>query len=167
MLHAAAFLIAASEARAQGVEHPPRIVVLDVEIMGDLGGTELADLHQMRLHAATERLRNGLSSTDRYRVVDLAPAQDALNELATRYRYLHACNGCDTDIGRQLGADHTLVTWVHRVSALILTLNYEIHDVATGRTLAKKSFSFRGDSDAAWTRAIDYMLKDLHSEAVR
>jgi hypothetical protein len=45
--------------------------------------------------------------------------------------YLHDCSGCDLDIGRQLGADQVLVAWVSRVSALILSLTYEFHDVAS------------------------------------
>lgn len=162
MLCAIATLATAPETYAQA--HPLRIVVLDLEIMGDLGGPELASAHQQRLHLATARLREGLARTNRYQVIETAAAQEDLDKLAAQYRYLHDCNGCEVDIARRLEADQTLVAWVHRVSALILTLNYEIHDVVTGRTVAKKSFSFRGDNDAAWTRAIDYMLKDLLSE---
>jgi Protein of unknown function (DUF2380) len=58
-----------------------------------------------------------------------------------------------------------LVAWVNRVSTLILTLTYEIHDVATAQITARKSFGFRGDNDAAWTRAIDYMVRDLKESA--
>jgi hypothetical protein len=54
-----------------------------------------------------------------------------------------------------------LVAWVNRVSGLILTLTYEIHDVATGQIADRKSYDFRGDNDAAWTHAIDYMVRDL------
>jgi hypothetical protein len=89
----------------------------------------------------------------------------------SRYLYLHDCNGCDLDLGRQLGADQVLVAWVDRVSGLILSLTYEIHDVATGQIAARKSFSFRGDNDSSWTHAIDYMVRDLvesaHAEPLR
>jgi hypothetical protein len=60
-----------------------------------------------------------------------------------------------------------LVAWVNRVSALILTLTYEIHDVATGQIAARKSFDFRGDNDAAWTHAINYMVRDLKESRSR
>ena len=53
------------------------------------------------------------------------------------------------------------MAWVNRVSALILSLTYEIRDVATGQIAARKSFGFRGDNDTSWTRAIDYMVRDL------
>jgi hypothetical protein len=57
------------------------------------------------------------------------------------------------------------VAWVNRVSALILSLTYEFHDVETGQITARKSFGFRGDNDTSWTRAIDYMVRDLGESA--
>jgi hypothetical protein len=85
--------------------------------------------------------------------------------MKSRYLYLHDCNGCDLDVARQLGADQVVVAWVNRVSALILSFTYEIRDVATGQITARKSFGFRGDNDTSWTRAIDYMVRDLRESA--
>jgi hypothetical protein len=144
---------------------PPKLVVLDVELSGDRGGAELEPEHQARLQLATTRLREGLSRTGLYALVDSTPAQNTLDELKSRYLHLHDCNGCDLDLGRQLGADQVLVAWVDRVSALILSLTYEVHDVATGQISARKSFGFRGDNDTSWTRAIDYMVRDLNESA--
>ena len=140
---------------------PPKLVVLDVELTGDLGGPELEAEHQARLNLASTRLRENLSRTGLYQMVDIGPAQKTLDELKSRYRYLHDCNGCDLDLGRQLGADQILVAWVDRVSGLILSLNYEIHDVATGQITARKSFSFRGVNDTSWIHALDYLVRDL------
>lgn len=157
-----AFCAFGSIAAAPDTQRPAiELVVLDIEITGDLGGPGLAAEHEARLQAASAKLRESLSQTGIYRLVDTAPAQHLIDELKARHRYLHDCNGCDLDIGRQLGADRVLVTWVNRVSALILTLSYEIHDVKTGQVVARKSFSFRGDNDTAWSRAIDFMVRDL------
>lgn len=139
--------------------------MLDVELTGDVGGPEFAAEHQARLLLASTRLRERLSQTGLYQVVDNTPAQKTIDELKSRYLYLHECNGCDLDVGRQLGADKVLVAWVNRVSGLILSLTYEIHDVATGQIAARKSFDFRGDNDTSWTRAIDYMVRDLKESA--
>ena len=140
-----------------------KLVVLDVELSGDLGGPELASEQQARLNLASTKLREKLSATGLYQVVENTSAQSAIDEAKSHYLYLHDCNGCDLDIGRQLGADLVLVAWVNRVSALILSLTYEIHDVATGQIVARKSFGFRGDNDTSWIRAIDYMVRDLES----
>ena len=162
---AAVTLTSSPEANAQGPAHPPKLVVLDVELSGDRGDPELAAEHQARMTLATARLRESLAHTGRYQLIDSTPAQKTLEELKSRYLYLHDCNGCDLDLGRQLGADQVLVVWVDRVSALILSLTYEIHEVATEQIIARKSFGFRGDNDASWVRAIDYMVRDLGESA--
>jgi hypothetical protein len=152
---------ASPEENRQRPAIPSKLVVLDVELSGDSGGPALASEHQARLTLAGTKLRESLAHTGLYQLVDSAPAQKTIDEMKSRYLYLHDCNGCDLDVGRQLGADQVLVAWVDRVSALILSLTYEVHDVATGQIAARKSFGFRGDNDAAWTRAIDYMVRDL------
>jgi len=156
-----ASLAAAPEANTQRPAAPPRLLVLDVELTGDDGGPELVREHQARMALASTTLRESLTRTGLYQLVDSTPAQQTLDELKSRYRYLHDCNGCDLDLGRQLEADEVLVTWVNRVSLLILSVTYEVHDVATGQITARKSFGFRGDNDTGWTRAIEYMVRDI------
>jgi PQQ-dependent catabolism-associated CXXCW motif protein len=142
----------------------PRLVVLDLELSGDLGGPEFAAEHDTRLKTETARLREDLQHTQLYQVLDNGPAQSAIDHLKAQQAYLHDCNGCDLDIGRQLNADLVLVAWVDRVSGLILTLTYEIHDVKTSQITSRKSYDFRGDNDTAWNHAIDYMVRDLKAQ---
>jgi hypothetical protein len=162
---AAVTISASPQANTQRPAVSSKLVVLDIELSGDRGGPELEAEHQARLNLATTQLRESLSHTGLYQLVDSTPAQSTIDELKSRYLYLHDCNGCDLDLGRQLGADQILVAWVNRVSALILSLTYEIHDVATGQIIATKSFGFRGDNDTSWTRAIRYMVRDLDESA--
>jgi Protein of unknown function (DUF2380) len=160
---AAAPLVTLGAARAPS---QLRLVVLDVELTGDLGGPEFAAEHEARLQMASVRLREDLQRSGSYQLIDTAPAQDLIERLRAQHRYLHDCGGCDQEIGRQLGADRVLVTWVHRMSGLILTLTYEMHDVATGQIVGRKAYDFRGDNDRAWTRAIDYMVRDMKEAGV-
>ena len=139
----------------------PRLAVLDIELTGDLGGPEVKTEHEMRLQMTSERLRRELVSSGLYQVVDNAPARALIDELKSQQRYLHDCNGCDLDVGKRLGADEVLVAWVDRVSNLILSLTYEIDDVKTAQIDDRKSYDFRGDNDAAWIHAIDFMMQDL------
>jgi uncharacterized protein DUF2380 len=141
-----------------------KLLVLDVELTGDDGGPAFASEHQARLTLASTKLREALAQTGLYQLVDSTPARQTIDELKSRYLYLHDCNGCDLDLGRRLGADQVMVAWVNRVSGLILSVTYEIHDVATGQITARKSFDFRGDNDTSWTRAIQYMVRDLEEE---
>jgi Protein of unknown function (DUF2380) len=142
---------------------PVRLAVLDIELTGDLGGPKFEAEHQARLRMESAKLRQELEGSGLYHVVDIAPAQALIDKLKSQQLYLHDCNGCDLDVGRQLRADKVLVAWVDRVSGLILTLTYEIHDVGTGQIADRKSYDFRGDNDAAWTHAIIYMVQDLKS----
>jgi len=50
-------LIACATATLAAAPVPPKLVVLDVEITGDLGGAELAAEHQARLSLASTKLR--------------------------------------------------------------------------------------------------------------
>ena len=164
-IRAAICLVAVLAAGAIAAAAPPRLVVLDIELTGDPGGPELRAEHEARLRMASARLRQELARSGLFRIIDTAPAQALIDKLKSQQLYLHDCNGCDLDIGRQLGADNVLVAWVNRVSGLILTLTYEIHDVATGQIADRKSYDFRGDNDAAWTHAIVYMVQDLKERA--
>jgi len=141
----------------------PGLAVLDIELMGDLGGPELVAEHAARLARESDRLRQKLERTGMYRIVDAAPAKATIDRLRSEQAYLHECNGCDLEVGRELHAELVLVAWVYRVSGLILTLTYEIHDTDSGQIAARKSFDFRGDNDPAWNHAIDFMVRDLLS----
>jgi hypothetical protein len=139
----------------------PSLAVLDLELSGDLGGPQFAAEHDARIRMESDRLRQELDRSGLYRVIDTAPAQPLIAHLRAQQAFLHDCNGCDLEVGRQLGASQVLVAWVDRVSGLILSLTYEFHDVASGQIVARKSYDFRGDNDAAWTHAINYMVRDL------
>jgi hypothetical protein len=143
----------------------PKLVVLDIELTGDLGGPQFTAEHEARLRMESDKLRQELEQSGLYTLVDGTPAQPLITKLKSQQSYLHDCNGCDLEIGRQLGANQVLVTWVDRVSGLILSLTYEFHDVSSGQIVGRKSYDFRGDNDSAWTHAIKYMVRDLKETA--
>lgn len=146
-------------------EGKPKLAVLDIQLTGDQGGPEFAAAHAARLKKESGILRQQLAQSGLYDVIDTAPAQELITRLESQQAYWHDCNGCDLQVGRQLGADQVLVTWVDRVSNLILSLTYEFHGVANGQILARKSYDFRGDNDSAWTHAITSMVRDLKDKS--
>jgi hypothetical protein len=143
----------------------PTLVVLDIELTGDTGGPQFAREHDARLAMESNKLREELQKSGLYTLVNTAPAQPLIAKLRSQQKYLHDCNGCDLQIGRELNADQVMVSWVDRVSGLILSLTYEFHDVATGQIVGRKSYDFRGDNDSAWTHAVKYMVEDLKETA--
>ena len=95
-----------------------------------------------------------------YRVLVNAPAADYIAKLKSAQE-LRACNGCELDIGKRLGADLVLTAWVQKVSNLILNINIEIKRVASGQTILNKSVDIRGNTDQSWSRGISYMVRDM------
>ena len=143
----------------------PKLVVIDIELTGDLGGPQFEAQHDARLRMESDTLRQQLKQSGLYTIIDVTPALPLIARLKSQQSYLHDCNGCDLEIGKQLGADQVLVTWVDRVSGLILSLTYEFHDVTTSQILGRKSYDFRGDNDSSWTHAVKYMVRDLKETA--
>ena len=69
--------------------------------------------------------------------------------------YLRNCNGCELDIARRAGADRVMIGWFWKVSTLLGTLHIEIKDASSGKTVYARVFDFRGDTEAAWQRAVE------------
>ena len=157
--------VPAAAVDAGPVRAKPKLVILDIELTGDLGGPQFAAEHEARLRLESDTLRQQLQQSGLYTIIDAAPALPLIAQLKSQQSYLHDCNGCDLEIGKQLGADQVLVTWVDRVSGLILSLTYEFHDVATSQIVGRKSYDFRGDNDSSWTHAVKYMVRDLKDTA--
>ena len=72
---------------------------------------------------------------------------------------LRTCNGCERELGRQLGADFVAVGWVQKVSNLILNLNLRVRDVAGGAIVAAGTVDIRGNTDESWRRGVLYLLE--------
>lgn len=140
----------------------PSIAVLDFELIDDTldNNPETLTAQQKRLTLISEQLRKELNDAGLYRVLDNAPATDYIAELKAGLE-LHACNGCELDIGKRLGADLVLTAWVQKVSNLILNINIEIKDVASGQTILNKSVDIRGNTDQSWSRGISYMVRGM------
>ena len=73
---------------------------------------------------------------------------------------LRACNGCEIELGRKLGADFVAIGWVQKVSNLILNLNMQVRDVAGGAIVAAGSVDIRGNTDESWRRGALYLLEN-------
>jgi hypothetical protein len=109
-----------------------------------------------RLHHLNAALRSALANSGQYRPVDLAPIRAKLAAIND----LHSCNGCELDLSHELGAQLAVVTWVQKVSNLILNMNIRIEDVATGRTIKGGSVDIRGDTDESWNHGLKYLLEE-------
>ena len=158
----AATLLALPALAAQSAEPTQRVAVLDIEL---LKADYLPNAHRImpeerqRLDMIADLIR------DRLRVegYDAVPATETKTAIhaADPGQYLHACNGCERDIARDLGADWVAVGWIQFVSYLILNLNVTVIDVESGAPVAHAFVDLRGNTERSWRRATTYMLENI------
>ncbi|MBC8008154.1 MAG: DUF3280 domain-containing protein [Prolixibacteraceae bacterium] len=162
-----AWLIVGMPAIAAGANSPdPKsAAVLDFELINEIRDyeTEASQAaQQRRLILISDTLRSELAQRGLYRTVDNNIAANLIAEQKS-LQDLRSCNGCELDIGRALGAE-VVVSWVQKVSNLILNINIEVKDVASGTTLYTKSVDLRGNTDKSWLRGINYMVDSIEEK---
>jgi hypothetical protein len=139
------------------------IVMLDFELIDPTLDRASDEAQRERLKKISSLLRQQFIDKGFYRVLDTAPQQAMVDDLKSRFK-LYDCNGCETDIGRALGADRVMTAWVQKVSNLILNINIQINDVASGQPVLNKSVDIRGNTDLSWERGIRYMVRSMEEK---
>ena len=140
--------------------------VMDFELINEMRDyeTEASEAaQQRRLALISDALRAEFDQRGLYRTVDNNAAAKLIADQKAR-QDLRNCNGCELDIGRALGADVIILCWVQKVSNLILNINIEVKDVASGKTLYTKSVDLRSNSDKSWLRGIHYMVDSIEEK---
>jgi hypothetical protein len=136
-----------------------RIAVFDFELQdasheGAIDGERPDQV--ARLHLVSDELRSLMEKSDRFELIDIAPARPAVAEKGP----LIYCNGCDREIAAGLDADYALTGLVYKVSNLILEIHIHIRDVESGRIISKLSSSIRGNTDESWLHGVRWMFRN-------
>ena len=136
---------------------------MDFELVNEMRDyeTEASRAAQtQRLTLISDALRQEFDQRGMYRIIDNAPAAKMIADEKAQ-QDLRNCHGCELDIGRALGTDVIILGWVQKVSNLILNVNVEVKDIASGKTLYTKSVDLRGNTDKSWLRGIHYMVDGI------
>jgi len=136
------------------------IAILDFDLVDDQRDLAPATVEYQRLPVIREQLQQAFTANRLYRVVDIAPAAAMIDVYRSRTQ-LRDCNGCELDIGRALHADRVLIGWVQKVSNLILNINIQIEDAATGAVVLNKSVDLRGNTDESWRRGVAALVRSI------
>ncbi len=139
----------------------PTLAVLEFELVDDQENPATKDAQQRRLREATTQLKRELVEYALYRVAATQPAEALLDKLRAQQAFIYRCDDCANQVGRLLGVDLVMVTWVQKVSELILNLNVQIYDMAAGRAIFSKSVDLRGNTDTSWSRGVHYLVRDM------
>lgn len=142
-------LIALALAAPPAAAVPPGLAVIDFGYVDTSG--EAADqtaVHRQRLDGLMAGLRRDLASDGEFRLVTIAAGTAPADLLR----------------GAAAAGAVVLVTGgVHKMSTLVQWAQVQAVDVATGRVVLDRLFTFRGDSDEAWARAEPFMAEEIRT----
>ena len=110
-----------------------------------------------RLAMLEDMLRTKLEASGRYSMVEIPKEVQAKIEAGPA---IGECNGCEVELGKELGAKRILWGTVQKVSNLILNLNVYVGDVDTGQMTFIKSVDIRGNTDESWTAGLNYLIRN-------
>jgi len=148
---------------AHATAPPKSLALLDFEVIDETRAfaTEEARRETDRRAALiSAELAKELERRGMYRVLDPAPAAKLIERLKASSD-LRACNGCELDIAKALGAERVALCWVQKVSNLILNVNIEVRNAASGATLYAKSVDIRGNTDESWLRGVRRLVDNV------
>ena len=128
--------------------------LIDTSLQGEVEGVRADETRRLAL--ISDALRAALAASDRYELVDTAPAAQAIAEAG----YLYGCNGCEAAIAESLGADLADAGTVQKVSNLILNINVYLREARRPDRVRVYSVDIRGNTDESWLRGISYLLRN-------
>ena len=96
-----------------------------------------------------------------YHRLDIASVRVEVDWVRAEQAWVYRCNGCLVKIGAKLGTRLVAVGWVQKVSNLILDINLRIRDVSNDTVVLTKSVDLRGNTDETWSRAVNFMVRDM------
>ena len=127
--------------------------LIDTSLEGAITGARPDE--QERLARLSDRLRQLLRDSGRFSLIDITPiAREA------QASNLQACDGCDIQLARRIGAELAITGTVQKVSNLILNMNIYVRDASSGATIAAMSADMRGNTDETWSRTLNWLVRN-------
>ena len=108
------------------------------------------------LTETTDAIRQLLSQTGRYQIVDVGAADAD----AAKAHALHDCGGCDGPIALRLGADQSLVGVIRRVSRTEYIVGFQLRDAQSGNVIATADSGLRMGANYSWSRGATRLVRD-------
>jgi hypothetical protein len=151
-------LLAAQPAASATPPSPVAVAVFDMELYdtsleGELRGRDPAE--DARLAALTNLLREAVAARPDMAAVDIAPLRERLASLPA----LYSCNGCESKLAGELGAERSISGYVYKISTLILYITVSVRDTASGSLVEEASVSIRGNTDESWRHGMQTLLE--------
>jgi hypothetical protein len=91
-----------------------------------------------------------------FSLVDMTPLATEVKATSPRYN----CGICFLPVARKAGAAVAVVSFVHKVSTLITSMDIWIFDAATGNAIVHANGQIRGDTDEAYAHGVRFLVKN-------
>jgi hypothetical protein len=132
---------------------PVPMVVADFDYVDTSG--EVRDQrteHERRLQTFMRTVRDDLARSGQYRIVPLVCSPTPCPTVGSAQLMKDAHSS---------GATVLLYGGIHKESTLIQWMKVEAVEVENGKQLFNRLITFRGDTDEAWTRSEQFLIKQL------
>jgi hypothetical protein len=153
-----AMILSLQQARAESdIKGEGRIPIAFAGFAFTDSSNEAADqrqVHAYRLLRFKKDLETGLGQSGKYRVIPITCRTES-------------CGASDAEAAelakqaKEAGAQFLLIGGIQKMSSLILWMKADVVDVNSDKTVYDRLLSFRGDNDAAWDHAKDFLLRQL------
>ena len=133
-----------------------RIALFDFELINtSLEATRPDEDARLAMISALLREEFAAREDFDFEVLDTTPLAQEVAKIGS----LHGCNGCELQLAQRIGARFAALGWVQKVSNLILNINLQVREVATGRLIQAGTVDIRGNTDESWRRGLRYLLE--------
>ena len=140
-----------------GSSLPPKLAVFDFELE-DVGPAASLPGQSSRSAAVMDKVsaaaRRVLAQSGRYSLVDVSKA----DAKPVTEKSLRDCDGCETAIALQLGADQALIGVIRRATMTDYYVLIQISDCHTGKVLDQQAANFAGGDDG-WPSGVASLIK--------
>ena len=140
-----------------GKSPPVKIAVFDFELEDVSAAASLlgkTTSTTATMEKVSSEARRVLAQSERYSLIDVSKADaKPVNE-----KSLWDCDGCDSGIALQLGAEQSLIGVVRRVSMTDYYVLIQISDCRTGKVLNQQEANFAGGDDG-WASGVRMLIK--------
>ncbi len=140
-----------------GRSPPIKIAVFDFELDDVTPASSLlgeTTSNAANMERASSEARRVLAQSGRYSLIDVSK----VDAKPVTEKSLRDCDGCESGIALQLGAEQSLVGVVRRVTQTDYYVLVRIRDARTGKILDEQEANFAGGADG-WASGVRMLIK--------
>ena len=133
--------------------HPIRLAVFDFELEDFSAAAGLVaenPADRAGLQGASLAARQFVEESSRYALVDMSNSDVE----AVRTHVLRQCNGCESQIAKDLGADQSLLGVITRISQTEYQIQLVLRDSKSGALILRKQSDLRMGANYSWGRGV-------------